>query len=43
MFPKGAISADKYWPPADRVDKVYGDRNLVCICPTLEDYMDAAE
>jgi len=42
-FPKGAFRVDKYWPPVNRVDNVYGDRNLVCICPPLEDYADAAE
>jgi len=30
--------ADKYWPPVGRVDNVYGDRNLVCTCPPLDDY-----
>ncbi len=33
----------KYWPPVKRVDNVYGDRNLVCSCPPVEDYMQAAE
>jgi glycine dehydrogenase len=42
-FPPGAFRVDKYWPPVGRVDNVYGDRNLVCICPPLEDYLDAAE
>ena len=42
-FPPGAFRVDKYWPPVGRVDNVYGDRNLVCICPPLEDYRDAAE
>ncbi|MGB3147496.1 MAG: aminomethyl-transferring glycine dehydrogenase [Paracoccaceae bacterium] len=42
-FPPGAFRIDKYWPPVGRVDNVYGDRNLVCICPPLEDYLDAAE
>ncbi|MGB7321575.1 MAG: aminomethyl-transferring glycine dehydrogenase, partial [Albidovulum sp.] len=42
-FPPAAFRVDKYWPPVGRVDNVYGDRNLVCICPPLEDYMDAAE
>ena len=42
-FPRGAFRVDKYWPPVGRVDNVYGDRNLVCICPPLEDYLDAAE
>ncbi len=42
-FPKGAFRVDKYWPPVNRVDNVYGDRNLVCSCPPLSDYLDAAE
>jgi glycine dehydrogenase len=42
-FPKGAFRVDKYWPPVNRVDNVYGDRNLVCTCPPLEDYAQAAE
>jgi glycine dehydrogenase len=42
-FPPGAFRVDKYWPPVGRVDNVYGDRNLVCICPPVESYADAAE
>ena len=42
-FPPGAFRIDKYWPPVGRVDNVYGDRNLVCICPPLEAYLPAAE
>ncbi|WP_298495793.1 aminomethyl-transferring glycine dehydrogenase [uncultured Maritimibacter sp.] len=42
-FPPGAFRVDKYWPPVNRVDNAYGDRNLVCICPPLEDYAEAAE
>jgi glycine dehydrogenase len=34
---------DKYWPPVGRVDNVFGDRNLVCSCPPIENYMQAAE
>ncbi|MEU3356389.1 aminomethyl-transferring glycine dehydrogenase [Streptomyces sp. NPDC037389] len=37
-FPSGASKADKYWPPVRRVDGAYGDRNLVCSCPPLEEY-----
>lgn len=37
-FPAGASKADKYWPPVRRVDGAYGDRNLVCSCPPLEEY-----
>ncbi|MGJ8585853.1 MAG: aminomethyl-transferring glycine dehydrogenase [Marinosulfonomonas sp.] len=42
-FPKGAFRVDKYWPPVGRVDNVYGDRNLVCICPPLSDYEDETD
>lgn len=42
-YPAGAFRVDKYWPPVNRVDNVYGDRHLVCTCPPLEDYLDAAE
>ncbi len=42
-FPPGAFRVDKYWPPVGRVDNVFGDRNLICTCPPIESYMDAAE
>ena len=42
-FPPGAFRVDKYWSSVNRVDNVYGDRNLVCTCPPLEDYAEAAE
>ncbi len=38
-YPPGAFRVDKYWAPVNRVDNAYGDRNLVCICPPLEDYI----
>ncbi len=42
-FPPGAFRVDKYWPPVNRVDNVWGDRNLTCTCPPMEDYAQAAE
>ena len=42
-FPAGTSRSDKYWCPVGRVDNVYGDRNLVCSCPPIEDYAQAAE
>ena len=42
-FPDGVSRTDKYWSPVGRVDNVYGDRNLVCSCPPVEDYAQAAE
>jgi glycine dehydrogenase len=42
FFPMGDTGF-KFWPPVKRVDNVYGDRNLVCACPPMEDYLQAAE
>ncbi|MGA7488200.1 MAG: aminomethyl-transferring glycine dehydrogenase [Xanthobacteraceae bacterium] len=42
-FPAGVSPAQKYWPPVNRIDNAYGDRNLVCSCPPLEAYQTAAE
>lgn len=42
-FPPASFRGDKYWPPVGRVDNVFGDRNLVCTCPPVESYLDAAE
>jgi glycine dehydrogenase len=42
-FPAGTSRTDKYWSPVGRVDNVYGDRHLVCSCPPIEDYAQAAE
>jgi len=42
-FPPGAFRVDKYWPPVNRVDNAWGDRNLLCTCPPMSDYAQAAE
>ncbi|WP_132255128.1 aminomethyl-transferring glycine dehydrogenase [Methylobacterium segetis] len=42
-FPAGTLGIDKYWPPVNRVDNAYGDRNLMCSCPPPEAYGEAAE
>ncbi|MBY8975356.1 aminomethyl-transferring glycine dehydrogenase [Rhodobacteraceae bacterium NNCM2] len=42
-YPPGAFRVDKYWSPVNRVDNAYGDRHLICSCPPLESYQDAAE
>ncbi|MFD2204332.1 aminomethyl-transferring glycine dehydrogenase [Kiloniella antarctica] len=42
-YPVAALRDGKYWAPVGRVDNVYGDRNLVCSCPSIESYRDAAE
>ncbi|ADY27085.1 Glycine dehydrogenase (decarboxylating) [Deinococcus proteolyticus MRP] len=40
-FPSGHQKAWKYWPAVNRVDNVYGDRNFVCSCPPIEEYIGA--
>ena len=42
-FPPGAFKVDKYWPPVNRIDNVYGDRHLICTCPPMSEYAEAAE
>ncbi|MCP5150913.1 MAG: aminomethyl-transferring glycine dehydrogenase [Ectothiorhodospiraceae bacterium] len=43
FFPMPGQHLDKYWPPVGRVDNAYGDRNLVCACPPMEAYGEAAD
>jgi glycine dehydrogenase len=43
FFPLPGLREDKYWPPVGRVDNVYGDRHLVCSCPPMDAYREAAE
>ncbi|MFD7232915.1 aminomethyl-transferring glycine dehydrogenase [Streptomyces sp. NPDC059881] len=38
VFPAGVQPSDKYWPPVRRIDGAFGDRNLVCSCPPLDEY-----
>ena len=37
-YPNKYAMANKYWVPVSRIDDAYGDRNLVCSCPPLEEY-----
>lgn len=37
-FPLPYIKAHKFWPSVGRVDDVYGDKNLICACPSIENY-----
>ena len=34
-YPLPWVRANKYWPPVGRVDHVYGDRNVFCVCPPV--------
>ncbi|GIK24505.1 MAG: glycine dehydrogenase (decarboxylating) [Betaproteobacteria bacterium] len=37
-FPLPWVTENKFWPSVNRIDDVYGDRNLFCACPPLEEY-----
>ena len=38
-FPLAYIADNKFWPTVRRVDDAFGDRNLICSCNPIEDYM----
>jgi len=39
-YPANTSDRSKYWPPVGRVDNVYGDRNLMCSCPSMSDFKE---
>lgn len=39
-YPSDWVKDNKFWPPVSRVDNAFGDRNLVCSCPPIEDYQE---
>lgn len=41
VFPLPYVKASKFWPTVSRIDSAYGDRNLICACPPLEEYATA--
>lgn len=40
-FPTASQREWKFWPAVSKVDSAYGDRNLICTCPPIEEYMEA--
>ena len=38
VFPVASLKHNKFWPASNRIDNVYGDRNLFCSCPAVDDY-----
>jgi glycine dehydrogenase len=40
-YPLPSLRQGKFWPAVSRIDNPYGDRNLVCACPPVEEYADA--
>jgi len=41
-YPAANRDKNKYWPPVGRIDNVYGDRNLMCTCPSMSDFKEEA-
>jgi glycine dehydrogenase len=42
-YPVDSLRADKYWPPVNRVDNVYGDHHLFCACPAIDSWREETE
>ncbi len=40
-FPLPWVAENKFWPSVKRVDNAFGDRNLICTCPSIEEYAEA--
>jgi glycine dehydrogenase len=40
VFPNEATRLNKFWPATNRIDNVYGDRNFICSCPSIDAYWD---
>ncbi len=40
-FPLEWVRDNKFWPSVRRVDQTYGDRNLICSCPSIENYTES--
>jgi glycine dehydrogenase len=41
-YPSKFLKSDKFWPPVARVDNVYGDKNLFCSCPSMDEFKEDA-
>jgi len=41
-YPSGYLKENKFWPPVGRVDNVHGDKNLICSCPSIDEYKEDA-
>ena len=38
LYPLNFVHENKFWPSVRRVDEAFGDRNLICSCPPIEEY-----
>lgn len=41
-YPSNFLRSNKFWPPVARVDNVYGDKNIFCTCPSIDEFKDDA-
>ena len=41
-YPSNFLRSSKFWPPVARVDNVYGDKNLFCTCPSMDEFKEDA-
>ena len=41
-YPSKFLKSNKFWPPVSRVDNVYGDKNLFCTCPSMDEFKEDA-
>ena len=41
-YPSQFLKSNKFWPPVSRVDNVYGDKNLFCTCPSMDEFKEDA-
>ncbi|WP_339771534.1 aminomethyl-transferring glycine dehydrogenase [uncultured Paraglaciecola sp.] len=39
-YPVASVAKNKFWPSVNRIDDVYGDRHLICSCPSIESYIE---
>ncbi len=42
VYPTPWTQTNKFWPMVGRIDQAYGDRNLICTCPTMADYLNSS-
>ena len=40
VYPLLSVKSEKYWPPVARIDGAYGDKNLICSCPSIEEFAE---
>ena len=41
-YPSKYLKSNKFWPPVARVDNVYGDKNIFCTCPSMDEFKEDA-